>query len=204
MARADLLLKRRGLTGIGVKGAYNVHPVKRGELIEVHQMVMDVKGRIHQVADDVGVFRNLDADCVFHRTYGGQRVNTGTDAADTFHKRPGVTRIAALQNHFQTAPHRARALGVDNDVVFIEHCLHAQVAFNARQRINNDAAGVLRLCHLASPKSLLFFLLRAWLTALIAICAAAATPTTATVASPTLSTVDSTPHIGGRISGSCL
>ena len=42
MTRGDLLLDRRGFAGIGLKRRDHVDPVERGELVEVHQMVVHV------------------------------------------------------------------------------------------------------------------------------------------------------------------
>ena len=202
--RADLLLNFARFARIGRQSAHHVDPVQSRELIEVHQMVLYVQGCIHQVADDVGVLRDLDADGVFDGAHGCKRVNAGADAADAFDERPGVARIAPLENHFETAPHRAGAHRVGDDAVGVDFCLHAQMTFDAGDGVNDNAAGVLAVAHSLPPMSLLV-LARAWATALMAACAAAATPTTATVAMPTLSTVASTPpQPGGRMSGSWL
>lgn len=51
-------------------------------------MVMNVERGIQDVADQIGVLRDLDADCILNGTDGGKRVNTRTDAADAFNERP--------------------------------------------------------------------------------------------------------------------
>ena len=200
MMRTDFLLQFRHFAGVGGKATHHIHPVKRRELIKVHDMVMRVKRRIHQVADDVRVFRDLDPDCVFHATHGRQCVNAGANPANTLNEGPSVTRIATFQNDFEPTPHCAGALGVGNDIIVIDHGLHAQVSFDTRDRIHDDTT----ICHYSSlPSSLLVFFARACATADMAACAMAATPTTPTVAKPTLSAVASMPpNPGGMIVGS--
>ena len=188
---------------VGLEGAHDVHPVERRELIKVHQMVVRVKRRIHQVADEIGVFGNVDRQSVLDGAYGRKRVNPGADAADAFDERPSVAGVAALQNHFEPPPHGAGALRINNDVVVVDFGLNPQVTFNAGDGIDDDTAGF-EFSHDSAPNSLLVFFARACATALNAACAAAATVTTPTVASPTLSAVASTPpKRGGSMSGSC-
>ena len=157
MVRRNLLLNRRRFAGIGIERADNVHPVERGELIEVNDMVLNVERGIQDVADQIGVLRDLDADCILNGANGGKRVNTRTDAADAFNERPGVAGIAALQNDFEAAPHRAGAHGVDNLAVIAQHCLHAQVTFNAGDRVDYDSA----FAHYSLPPISLLVLARA-------------------------------------------
>ena len=71
------------------------------------QVVLAVQRSVHQVADDVGVLRNLDPERIFNRTDGGQSMNTSADTADAFHKGPCITGVASLENDFKTAPHCA-------------------------------------------------------------------------------------------------
>ena len=201
MMRADLLLQLGDGARIGREGAHDVHPVEGRELIEVHDVVVRVERRVHQVADDVRVLRDLDPDRVFDASHGGEGVNARADAADAFDERPGVARIAPLQNHFETAPHGARALRVANHVVFPEHGLHAKVAFDAGDGVHDDTAV---FTHSFLPISLLLLPTRACATAESAACAMTAAPTTPAVARPTLSAVASTPpQPGGRIVVSC-
>ena len=166
MMRADLLLDFRRLARIGGEGAHDVDPVKGVQLVEVHQVVLHVERRIHQVADDVGVLRDLDADGVFDRTDGRESVNAGADAADAFDERPGVAGVTALQNDLEAAPHGAGAHGIDDLAVLINLGLNAKMAFDTGDRIDHDATGVSSCRHYSPPRSLLFCLARAWLTAL--------------------------------------
>ena len=113
-------------------------------MIEMHQMVLGVLRQHHQVADVVGVLGNLDAQRILDGAHRGQRVHAGTDTADTFRKRPGITRVASLENDFQTAPHGAGGYGVTDHVVVVEVDLDAQVALDAADRVDHHAfpAGV--------------------------------------------------------------
>ena len=157
MTRRNLLLNVGGFAGISLKRAHHVDPVEGGELIEVDDVVLNVKGGVQEIADDVRILRNLDPDRVLNRADGGKGVNARADAADAFNERPGVARIAALQNHFKAAPHRARAHRVDDLAVVAEHGLHAQMTLNAGDRVNNNSA----FAHYSFPPISLFVLARA-------------------------------------------
>ena len=122
--RGDGLLDFAGLLRIGAQSGDDVNPVAAVELIEVSQVVLAVQRSVHQVADDIGVLRNLNSESIFNRADGRQSMNTGADAADALHKGPCITGVASLQNNFKTAPHRAGRHCVDDDIVFIEDGLH--------------------------------------------------------------------------------
>ena len=201
MTRGDFLLDRRGFAGIGLKRRDHVDPVERGELIEVHQMVVHVERGIDQVAHDVGVLRDLDPEGVLDAAHGRKGVNARADAADAFDEGPGVARVAALENDLEASPHRAGAHGVGDSSVVAERGLDAQVTLDSGDRVHNNSA----FTHSSlPPMSLLVFLARACDTADMATCAAAATPTTPSVARPTLSAVASMPpQPGGRTVVSC-
>ena len=91
-----LLRQRRGRRRIGLERRHDVHPVERVQMIEVDDVVLHHLGQEHDVADDLGILGNLDAERVLHRAHRGQRVHRGADAADALAERPGVARIAAL------------------------------------------------------------------------------------------------------------
>ena len=201
MVRRDLLLKIGRFARIRFERAHHVDPVEGRELIEVHEVVVRVERRVDEVADDVGVLRDLDADRVFNGAHGRKRMNARADAADAFNERPCVARIAPLQNDFETAPHRAGAHRVDDFVVFAENGLNAKMAFDSGDRVDDNTT----FAHYSLPPISLLVRARDWATAERAACAAAATPTTATVARPTLSTVASMPmpKPGGSTVVSC-
>ena len=137
--RADLGLDRGGFARIGAQSRHDVNPVEGVQLIEVRHVVLRVQGRVDQVADDVGVLRNLPADGVLDGAHGGKGVNAGADAADAFDECPGVARIAALEDDFQTAPHRARGIGVGKLAVVTQDSLNAQMTFDSGYGVNNNA-----------------------------------------------------------------
>ena len=101
-------------------------------------VVLNEQHSVHQVTDDVGVGRDLDADSTFHSADSSQSVNAGADAADTFREGPGVAGIAALQNHFNAAPHPAGGPSVGNLAVAAQNGLHAHMTLNSGQRVNDD------------------------------------------------------------------
>ena len=61
------------------------------------------------------------------------------DAADPLGEGPGVARIAVLQDHFDAAPHRAGGDGVADHIVLVDIHFEAQMALDARHRIDDDA-----------------------------------------------------------------
>ena len=204
---ADGLRQLGGLFRVGLERADDVHPVERMQVIEVHQVVMRIQRRVHQVAHDVGVVGDLDLQRVFHRAYRHQRVRAGADAADAFDEGPGVARVAALEDDLQAAPHRSRGDGVADDVLVVEVHFDAQVTFDAGDGVDDDP-----LAAVVEAETLGFddghdqlstlFVLSAWVLlrlaarwiALTAACATTAAPTTPVATRPTLSAFASTPN----------
>lgn len=64
----------------------------------------------------------------------------GADAADAFHERPGIARVAAPENDLKPAPHRAGRDRVADHVVGVDVHLAAHMAFDAGDGIDDDAA----------------------------------------------------------------
>ncbi len=60
------------------------------------------------------------------------------DTADALGERPGVARVAALQDHLDAANHRARRVRL-GDPVSVHLRFDAQVAFDTSDRIDNDS-----------------------------------------------------------------
>jgi hypothetical protein len=167
-------------------------------------------------AEQVGVLRDLDAQCVLHRAHAGQRVGAGAHAADALDEGPGVARVAALQDDFEAAPHRAGGHRVADDVVAVEVHLAAHVALDARDRVDDDAAAavveleplrfvsahgcssVFRCSVLLAGQVGLFSrgrgLVAARLMAEMAACAATAAPTTPAAVPPIWSALPSMPN----------
>ena len=179
-------------------------------MIEVDDVVVRLQRELHQIADRVGVLRNSDPERVLDRAHRGQRVRAGADAADAFGERPGVARIAVLQNDFDAAPHRAGGDGVADDVVLVDVHLDPQMAFDAGDGVDDDPlAGIVereavwRLNgHGRVPCPLILQalvsasarLLTTRLTAVAPACAATATPTIPAAVMPTASAFFSTPN----------
>ncbi len=137
------LLQFRGLLRIGLQRRHDVHPVERVQVIEMHRVVVFLQRLRHDFADQVSVLRNRDAERIFHGAHRGQRVAAGAHAADAFDEGPGVPRVAALQDHFEAAPHGAGRHRVADDVVLVYVDLATHVAFDAGNRVDDDApAGV--------------------------------------------------------------
>ena len=139
------------------RGVSPVALVEDRKLIEVDDVVLNVKGGVQEISDDVRILRNLDSDRVLNRTDGGKRMNARADAADAFNERPGIARVAPFENHFEAAPHGAGAHRVDDFPVVAEDGLHAQMTLNAGDRVNNNSA----FAHYSFPPISLFVLARA-------------------------------------------
>ena len=157
--RRDLLRQRRRGGRIGLERRHHIHPVQRVQMVEVNHMVLDILRQLHDVADDLRVLGDGDAQGVFHRAHRSERVNGGAHAADAFAECPGIARIAALQDHLEAAPHGAGRDGVADDAVVVQHGLNPQVAFNSSDGIDYYAfrhgsvtpSGLLRLPAVPAP-----------------------------------------------------
>ena len=86
----------------------------------MHDVVVHLQRQLHDIADGIGVFRDLDRQRVFDRAHRGQRVGAGADAADPLGEGPGVARIAAAQDDLDAAPHRAGRDGVADDIILVD------------------------------------------------------------------------------------
>ena len=163
----------------------------------MHEVIVGLQGQLHDVANGIGILRYLDPERVFHRAHRSQRMGTGAHTTNPFGKGPGIARVTALQDHFQSAPHRAGRHGIADDIILINIHFTTQVPFNPRDRIHHDAAtGVIQRktircfdnTHFCSPLSFARF------KALTAACATTAVPTTAAAVPPTASALDSMPN----------
>ena len=206
--RRDALLDLGGLLRVGLERRHDVHPVERVQVVEVDEVVLRVQRRVHQVADDVRVLRDLDPERVLDRAHRCQRVHAGAHAADALDERPRVARVAALEDDLEAAPHRAGGHRVADHVVLVDVDLDAQVALDARDRVDDDALAAVverealgldgRHVHFSTSLTLsLRPLLRACLIALTAACAAMAAPATPRAVRPIRSAVPSTPGMPG-------
>ncbi|CAM2154319.1 hypothetical protein PT2222_300024 [Paraburkholderia tropica] len=129
-----------GALRVRVERAHHVDPVERVQVIEVHEVVVHPQRGLHEIADEIRILGNRDAERVLHRAHRRERVRARADAADALDERPRIARIAAAQDHFEAAPHRARGDRVGDDVVAVEIDFAAHVAFDARDRVDDHAA----------------------------------------------------------------
>ena len=130
----------RGIHRVGLERADDIHPVQRVQMVEMHHVVLHVLRAEHQVAHQLGVGRDHDAQCVLHRAHRGQRMDGGADAASPLGKSPRVARVAPFQDDLQPAHHGARAERVrDFSVLHLD--LNAQVPFNSGDRVDDNAFG---------------------------------------------------------------
>ena len=135
----DRLRQCRGGLGVGRQGRDHVHPVQRVQVIEMHHVIVHVLGGDHQVADQLGIWRYLVAQGVFHRADRGNAMHQGADAANTLGESPCIARVASLQDQFDAPDHGAGTPGTGNLPVIAAFRLDAQMAFDAGDWINYDS-----------------------------------------------------------------
>ncbi len=140
MRRRHALLEFGGELRVGLQRGHDVDPVERVQVIEVHRVVMHLQRLRHDLADQVRVRRNPDVERVLDRANRRQRVAAGADAADALDERPRIARVAALENHFESAPHGAGGHRVADHVVRVDVHFDPHVAFDARHGIDDDPA----------------------------------------------------------------
>ena len=66
----DFLCEGRGVIRIGFQRRDDVDPIERVQVIEVDYVVLHHLGEEQDVADDLSVFWNLHAECIFDATNG--------------------------------------------------------------------------------------------------------------------------------------
>jgi hypothetical protein len=108
------------------------------QVIEVHHVVVDVLRPVHQVADELGIARDLDAQGVLDRAHRGKAVHEGADPADALREGPGVAGVAAFQDGLDAAHHGPGAVGL-GDVVALHLGLDAQMPLDAGDGVDDDA-----------------------------------------------------------------
>ena len=96
--------------------------------------------RQHNVADDISVVRHFNTNGIFDGVNRSQSVYAGTDAADTFNERPRIARVAPLQDDLQPAKHGAAGDGIGDHILIVNIHFAAHVAFDARNRVDHQAA----------------------------------------------------------------
>ncbi len=131
--------------GSALSARHHVHPVQRVQVVEVHDVVVHVLRADHQVADEVGVGRDLDVERVLDRADRGDGVHQGADAADALREGPGVARVAAPQDDLDAAHHRAGRVGLGDPLSRVDLRLDAQVALDAGDRVDDDPLAVAAL-----------------------------------------------------------
>jgi hypothetical protein len=152
----DLLRQIGGGLGVGLERAHDVDPVERMQVVEVDHVVLHVLRAEHQVAHEFSGGRHGDAERILNRADRRERVHRGADAAGTFGEGPGIPRIAALENQLEAADHGARGEGID-DLPVLDFGLDAEMAFDARDGIDNNAVRHFRHPPFLDPRSLPLF-----------------------------------------------
>ena len=69
MVWRHLLLQCRRRLGISLKRINRIDPVKRVQVIEMHQVIMYLQRQLHDIPYAVGVLGNIDTQRIFHGTY---------------------------------------------------------------------------------------------------------------------------------------
>ena len=128
----------RGLLRVGRGNLQDVHIVQGGQVIEVHNVVVQPVVNQNEIAYVLRVQRNLKLQCIFHRTDASNSVHRGAHAAEALGKQPGFPRVAALEDVLNAAPHRAGGPGIRDCAVFHFH-VDAEVAFNPADGVDRYA-----------------------------------------------------------------
>ena len=129
------------LLRVGFQRAGHVHPVERVQVVEVHDVIMDVLAGGDEVAQQPGVHRRVDVERGFDRTDRGERMHRRTHPADALREVPSVPRVAADEDLLQAAPHRGGRPGL-GDLPAVDLRLDAQMPFDAGDRVYDDAIHV--------------------------------------------------------------
>ncbi len=109
------------------------------QMVEMHDMVVHVLRRDHQVADDLRVRRHRIVQRVLDRADRGDAMHQRADAADALRKHPGVAWVAAVQDDLDPAHHRARAGGAGDPAIGISFRLDTQMPFDPGHGIDDDS-----------------------------------------------------------------
>ena len=161
-------------------------PVECMQVVEVNDVVLDRQRRCHDVADVVGVLRDLDAEGILDSAKGTQSVCARADAADALDVSPGVARVAVLHDELEAAPCRTGRDGVrDLARTFIDLHLNAQMAFNSCDWIYYYVFHLFTCSPFSSSLAASRFF---FCTTLATPCAATPTAVTPAMAAPILST----------------
>ena len=142
----DGLRERRSRCGIGLQRGNDIHPVERMQMIKVHDMIVHVLRSDHQIADEIGVCRNLVGERIFDRAHGGYAVHQRADATDALREAPCLTRITPAQDDLDAAHHRARRISRLDRAGSVGFGLDPQMSLDPGDRIDDDA-----LCHGSGP-----------------------------------------------------
>jgi hypothetical protein len=125
--------------GIRLQRRHHVHPVQGMQVIEMHDMVVDILAGNHEIADQLGIVGNGIIQGILHGAYRGDAVHQGTDAADTLGEGPGVARVASLQDDLDAAHHGAGTGGLLDHAIVAGFRLDAQMALDAGDGIDYDS-----------------------------------------------------------------
>src|SRR5512133_571257 len=106
------------------------------QMIEMNDVILYVLDADDDVADQLGIGRDLDSEGVLDCPHRSDGMNGRADAAETLGPVPGVTRITGMKDLLYTAEHGGRAPGVGNNTV-VHLGLDAQMSFYPGNRVNN-------------------------------------------------------------------
>jgi len=107
-------------------------------MIKVHHMIVDAVGSDDQIADQLGVERDLQVQGVLNRAHRGDGMHRGADTADALGVEPGVARVASGEDGLDAAPHLTARPGID-DLAVPDVAVDAQMSLDPRDWIDADA-----------------------------------------------------------------
>ena len=91
---------------IGFERFGDIDPVERMKVIEMDDVVVDVKRALNQVPHQTGVFGNGHAERMFDRLDGALVMGPRTDAADPHCQQAAVARVTSFEDLLDSPEHR--------------------------------------------------------------------------------------------------
>ena len=94
-----------GFCRISLQRSGDIDPVECVQMVEVHDMVLDVLAGRNNIADEAGIVRDFDSKRVLNSADRSQGMYHGADRADPLRPEPDFSRIAIANNQFNAAKH---------------------------------------------------------------------------------------------------
>ena len=100
--------------------------------------IVEAVGRQDQITNVLRVDRHLEIESVLYGAHRGDPMDRGANTTDALSEKPGITRIAILENDLDAAHHRSGGIGL-LDLVAIHLRFNSQVTFDSGDRVNYNS-----------------------------------------------------------------